>query len=91
MYVSPHADKAVGMPDKEGLDLITELIQHATQPKYFWCCKWQGPGDMVMWDNRSVMHRATEWAGSNTTVRDMRRTSELDDTNDAYGVAIEVA
>lgn len=40
----------------------------------------------VMWDNRSVMHKATEWAGSDKFVRDMRRTSILDDTKDAYGV-----
>jgi len=50
--------------------------------------KWNGPGDMVMWDNRSVMHRATEWKGSDTMVRDMRRTSVLDDTKDAYGVSV---
>ena len=88
MYVSSHADKVVGWSDEEGLKLITELIQHATQPKYFWCLKWNGPGDMVMWDNRSVMHRATEWKGSDTMVRDMRRTSVLDDTKDAYGVTV---
>jgi len=85
MYVSSHADKVVGMSDEEGLKLITDLIKHATQDKYFWCCKWQGPGDMVMWDNRSVMHKATEWAGSDKWVRDMRRTSVLDDTKDAHG------
>jgi alpha-ketoglutarate-dependent 2,4-dichlorophenoxyacetate dioxygenase len=88
MYVSSHADRVVGMSEQEGLDLITELIRHATQEKYFWRLKWNGPGDMVMWDNRSVMHRATEWVGSDKFVRDMRRTSVLDDTKDAYGVNV---
>ncbi len=87
MYISSHADKVVGWSDEDDLKLITELIQPAMQPKYFWCCKWNGPGDMVMWDNRSVMHRATEWAGSDKFVRDMRRTSVLDDAKDAYGVS----
>lgn len=86
MYVSSHAEYVVGQPADEGLVLINELIRHSTQPKYFWECRWQGPGDMVMWDNRSVMHKAAEWARSDKFVRDMRRTSVLDDTQDAYGV-----
>src|SRR5579859_6077378 len=88
MYVSSHGDKVVGWSDDEGLKLIKELIQHATQPKYFWCCKWNGLGDMVRWDNRSVTHKATEWAGSDKFVRDMRRTSILDDGEDAYGATV---
>jgi alpha-ketoglutarate-dependent 2,4-dichlorophenoxyacetate dioxygenase len=91
MYVSSHAEYVVGQPKDEGLELIAELICHATQPKYFWACKWQGPGDMVMWDNRSVMHKATEFAGSDRVVRDMRRTSVLDDTANAYGVPEPIA
>jgi alpha-ketoglutarate-dependent taurine dioxygenase len=43
---------------------------------------------MVMWDNRTVMHRATEWAGSDKMVRDMRRTSVFDDTKDGRGVQV---
>jgi alpha-ketoglutarate-dependent 2,4-dichlorophenoxyacetate dioxygenase len=88
MYVSSHAQNVVGMPDEDGLKLITELIHHATEPQYFWSCKWSGPGDMVMWDNRTVMHRATEWAGSDKMVRDMRRTSVFDDTKDGRGVQV---
>jgi taurine dioxygenase len=46
-----------GMPAEEGFKLIDELYEHATQRKYEYRHKWL-PGDMVIWDNRSVMHQA---------------------------------
>ena len=47
----------VGMPDDEALDLVAELMTHATQQKYEYRHQWRY-GDMVIWDNRSVMHKA---------------------------------
>ena len=46
-----------GMPADEGFKLIDELYAHATQPKYEYRHQWRA-GDMVIWDNRSVMHQA---------------------------------
>ena len=46
-----------GMPQDEGFKLIDELYQHATQGKYEYRHQWRA-GDMVIWDNRSVMHQA---------------------------------
>ena len=46
-----------GMQDKDALALIDELMQHATQQKYEYRHQWR-QGDMVIWDNRSVMHQA---------------------------------
>lgn len=46
-----------GMPADQGFRLIDELYDHATQPKYEYRHQWQA-GDMVIWDNRSVMHQA---------------------------------
>ena len=46
-----------GLQDKDALALIDELMQHATQQKYEYRHQWQR-GDMVIWDNRSVMHQA---------------------------------
>jgi taurine dioxygenase len=46
-----------GLPTDEGFNLIDELYQHATQSKYEYRHQWR-PGDMVIWDNRSVMHQA---------------------------------
>lgn len=46
-----------GMSAEEGYALINELYMHATQPRYEYRHKWR-VGDMVIWDNRSVMHQA---------------------------------
>ncbi len=46
-----------GMEEDEAYELIEELYSHATQPKYEYRHKWR-VGDMVIWDNRAVMHQA---------------------------------
>ncbi len=46
-----------GMNDEKAYALIDRLFRHATQPKYEYRHAWQ-PGDVVIWDNRSVMHQA---------------------------------
>ena len=45
------------MEDKEAFALIDQLYAHATQPRYEYRHRWQ-VGDLVIWDNRSVMHQA---------------------------------
>lgn len=59
LYLGEHVIAGVdGMPAQEGIDLITRLREHATQPKYVYRHTWKA-GDMLMWDNRSTLHRAT--------------------------------
>ena len=48
----------VGMPPDEARDLLDELAAHSTQPKYQLRFKY-GPGDIVVWDNASLLHSAT--------------------------------
>ena len=48
----------VGMPDDEARDLLDELAAHSTQPKYQLRFKY-GVGDVVVWDNASLLHSAT--------------------------------
>jgi taurine dioxygenase len=58
LYLNPVRIEAIeGMADRDALALIEELMAHATQPKYEYRHKWCH-GDMVIWDNRSVMHQA---------------------------------
>jgi taurine dioxygenase len=52
-----HMERIEGMADEAAFRLIGELMAHATQPKYEYRHKWRR-GDMVIWDNRSVMHQA---------------------------------
>jgi taurine dioxygenase len=47
-----------GMPEDEALDLLDELKRHATQEKYQYRLKY-GVGDVVIWDNASLLHSAT--------------------------------
>jgi taurine dioxygenase len=47
-----------GMPDEEGIALLRELAAHSTQPKYQYRMRY-GVGDVVVWDNASVLHSAT--------------------------------
>lgn len=46
-----------GMPPDAAFKLIDELYTHATQSRYEYRHQWRA-GDMVIWDNRSVMHQA---------------------------------
>jgi taurine dioxygenase len=47
-----------GMPDDEARGLLDELKRHATQKKYQISLKY-GVGDVVIWDNASLLHSAT--------------------------------
>lgn len=51
---------AVGMDVDEGRHLMEELEQFATQPKFVYAHKWRA-GDLVVWDNRCLLHRATPY------------------------------
>ena len=47
-----------GMPDDEALSLLLELHAWQTRDEFVYRHAWE-PGMLVMWDNRSVLHRAT--------------------------------
>src|SRR5215470_6351875 len=78
LYIAAHASHIVGMPVEEGQALLHELMEFATQPQFVYCHKWQ-VGDLVIWDNRCTMHRATPFDATDE-VRDLRRTTIIDTT-----------
>jgi len=45
-----------GMSIEDSEALLNELWAHATQPRFAWSHKWS-VGDLVVWDNRCLMHR----------------------------------
>ncbi len=47
-----------GMPDDEARELLVELYQWQTRDEFVYRHRWQ-PNMLTMWDNRSVLHRAT--------------------------------
>ena len=66
----PHA-YIVGMEESDSDSLLDALWAHATRPKYSWHNEWQ-KGDLIMWQNRMVMHRRDAFDPS--TRRVMHRT-----------------
>ena len=73
LYIASHASHVIGMPVEEGQALLAELLEFATQPQFVYRHKWQ-IGDLLIWDNRCTMHRATPFEATDH-VRDMRRTT----------------
>jgi len=57
LYLGNHSTHILGMPETEGRVLLDELLAHATQPRFVYVHRWR-VGDLVMWDNRCLIHRA---------------------------------
>jgi len=86
LYVTSYMYSIDGKTPAESQALTQELIAHATQPKYTYTVYWKNPGDMVMWDNTAVLHRATDGSGYRGKYRrDVRRTSAFDEGKYAWG------
>jgi taurine dioxygenase len=45
---------------EDGDALLDEIWSYTTRPEHFWAHQWQA-GDIVMWDNRSTMHRRDDF------------------------------
>ena len=59
LYVCPAVISHIeGMDQAESDALLETLITHATQPRYVYSHRWR-KGDLVMWDNRAVLHTAS--------------------------------
>lgn len=56
LYIGTHIDIIHGLSRTDSDALVEELMEHAIQPKYRYDHQWR-QGDLVMWDNRSLMHR----------------------------------
>ena len=76
LYLSSHAGAILGMPMAEARILLRDLNEHATQPKFVYAHSWR-VGDLVVWDNRQVMHRVRRY--DDNQPRDMRRTTVAGD------------
>jgi alpha-ketoglutarate-dependent 2,4-dichlorophenoxyacetate dioxygenase len=61
IYLASHASHVIGWPVEEGRTLIEELTEFATQPQFVYSVEWQ-PHNLVMWDDRWTMHRATPYS-----------------------------
>lgn len=60
LYLGSHASHILGRPVDEGRALLRELLEFATQPQFVYRHVWR-QHDLVMWDNRCVLHRGRPW------------------------------
>jgi alpha-ketoglutarate-dependent 2,4-dichlorophenoxyacetate dioxygenase len=73
LFLASHIGTIVGWPRPEAMAFIRDLIEHATQEQFVHVHKW-APHDLVIWDNRTTMHRVRRFDDLNI-VRDVRRTT----------------
>ena len=52
-----HTARIVGLPDEEGARLLAELCSHIVKPEFRYEHAWRA-GDLLMWDNVAVQHKA---------------------------------
>jgi alpha-ketoglutarate-dependent 2,4-dichlorophenoxyacetate dioxygenase len=76
LYLASHASRVLDWPVPEGRLLLHELTEHATQRDRVYRHAWR-VGDLVIWDNRATMHRATPFDDQNVR-RELRRVTTLD-------------
>jgi taurine dioxygenase len=57
LYLGNHSSHLLGMAEAEGVALLDELLEHTTRPNFVYVHRWRR-GDLVIWDNRCLLHRA---------------------------------
>jgi taurine dioxygenase len=77
LFLGDHAEYILGMDYDEGRALIEELNALAIHPDLTYAHRWQ-PGQLILWDNRCLLHRATEYDVSREP-RVIRRCTVLGD------------
>ena len=60
LYIASHAYAVEGLDAAAGTALIDEAMNWVTQPQYVFSHTWN-VGDVLVWDQRAVLHRATPW------------------------------
>ena len=58
LFLGAHASHLDDLPLDESRALLKRLLDHVTQPQFCYRHEWQ-TGDLIVWDNRCVLHRAT--------------------------------
>ena len=60
IYVASHVNGVIGMEQDAAMKFIDTLLTDCTQPTYVYSHNWT-PGDVMIWDQRAVLHRGTPW------------------------------
>lgn len=73
LYLGNHSSHVEGWLAEKGEALLQELQEFATQDRFVYRHRWQ-PGDVVIWDNCALLHRALANYDTETHVRVLNRT-----------------
>jgi alpha-ketoglutarate-dependent 2,4-dichlorophenoxyacetate dioxygenase len=73
IYIGSHAWYVEGMSYADSRRLLDDLLSHTTRPECVYSHRWR-QWDLVMWDNRCVLHRGRPWDSARHR-RVMRRTT----------------
>lgn len=73
LYVGSHAQEIVDMPREDARKLLRQLTAFCTQPQFVYSHPWR-QHDLVIWDNRCALHRATTFDKTQYR-RNMHRTT----------------
>lgn len=76
LFIASHAGKIAGWSEAEAKLFLFDLMERATNREFVYVHEWSRH-DLVMWDNRCVLHRARSYDPG--VVRDMRRTTVAGD------------
>ena len=76
LYLASHASRIIEWPIPEGRLLLKDLIEHATQRQFVFSHAWE-LNDLVIWDNRTTMHRARPFDDKKYK-RELTRVTTLD-------------
>jgi len=74
LVIGCHAHAVAGMDEAEGDSLLQELLEWTTQPRFVYRHEWS-VGDMLIWDNTGVLHRAEPYPADSDRL--MHRTTLL--------------
>ena len=77
IFLGEHASHIAGLPFAEGRQKVNEINDMATCPAFVYRHRWQ-PRQLVMWDNRCMLHQATTFDAWNER-RIIRRVTVVGD------------
>ncbi len=62
LFIGAHCSHVIGWPLEEGRAFVRHLTETAIRPEFCHSHQWRA-GDLLVWDNRRLLHRATAYDG----------------------------
>ena len=90
LCIGRHTFRIPGLSDAEALALLDDLLERTCQPAHVYTHTWT-PGDLLVWDNRCVLHRACPYNTEEARVLQGTRIAGEWESEGAPTVADELA